>query len=64
MAFSGRGVPLRSPLFAKWGWGWYNRAAIRGENGVRQDMDTRFRWTLTTMVAVEALIVAALKLLP
>jgi phosphoglycerate-specific signal transduction histidine kinase len=33
-------------------------------DGLRQDMDMRFRWTLTTMVAVGALIVAALKLLP
>jgi len=31
---------------------------------LRQDMDMRFRWTLTTMVAVGAVIVAALKLLP
>jgi signal transduction histidine kinase len=33
-------------------------------DGLRQDMDMRFRWTLTTMVAVGALIVAAMKLLP
>ena len=31
---------------------------------LRRDMDVRFRWTLTTMVAVGALILAALKLLP
>ena len=31
---------------------------------LRQDMDVRFRWVLTTMVAVGALIVAALKFLP
>jgi|GEM_PF-3359138 len=32
--------------------------------GLRQDMDVRFRWTLATMVAVGAVIVAALKFLP
>ena len=31
---------------------------------LRRDMDVRFRWTLATMVAVGALILAALKLLP
>ena len=31
---------------------------------LRRDMDVRLRWTLATMVAVGALIVAALKLLP
>ncbi len=31
---------------------------------LRQDMDVRFRWTLATMVAVGAVIVAALKFLP
>ncbi len=32
--------------------------------GLRHDMGVQFRWTLTTMVAVGALIVAVLKLLP
>ena len=31
---------------------------------LRRDMDVRFRWTLATMVAVGALVLAALKLLP